>query len=97
MENTALYFSRGKFAIGCQVYDACNVGKKTHLRRTRHQFDGGGFGLRSHHGIDVLCVILAVFGSVGDVDLGIDLGISFLDEGDVFVDTACQDVTFMTY
>src|SRR5664280_2363505 len=58
----------------------------------RHQLNGCGACLRCHHGVNVLCIIMAVLAVVHFVDLVIDGGVGYLHEGDILVDTTRLDM-----
>src|SRR6059036_3971603 len=64
---------------------------------SRHELDRRGARLRGHHGVNVACAVAAVLGAVRGVDLVVPAGVGFLHEGDVFLDAARPDPTFVTH
>src|SRR5262245_20792526 len=60
-----------------------------------NKFEGCGSRLRCQSGVDDAGRVATIFCAIGCVDLLTAIGIRFFHEGDVFVDTAGADMSFV--
>src|SRR5688500_4477580 len=65
--------------------------------RARYEFDCSRSCFRAHNRIDNACGVATVLCAVGGVDLFIDLGVSLLQECDIFFDAASADVALVAH